>query len=113
MGFWDDKKPPKENFADKEDIKKLRQDLERVAKSVEPFQQKQSTNKRVIKALGRGFGDIVESLSHPEDKRRPKICQMPGKKAPIGRIDDVHNLIAGKNAGMKRHRISYAPKVKD
>jgi len=112
MGFWNDKKPKPENFASEEDIKRIRKDLERVEKSIEPFQQKQSTNKRVIKALSRGFGDIAESLSHPEDKRRPRISQMPGKRNPM-RTTRVSNPIAGRNAGMRRHRISSAPEVKD
>jgi len=112
MGFWSNKKPKPENFASEEDIKRIRKDLERIEKSIEPFQQKQSTNKRVIKALGKGFGDIAESLSHPESKRRMRISQMPGRKTPIATYNTT-NPISGKNAGIKRHRISNAPKVED
>ncbi len=112
MGFWDDKKPPKENFATKNDIKKLEEDVQKLLKDKDQPDTKGATSK-LIKGMGRGLGDIAKSLGHPEDKRRMKIAQMvEGKHNPM-RTTRVSNPIAGRGAGMKRHHISDAPKRED
>jgi len=106
MGYWDGKRPPKENFATKEDIKKLEKDMEKVTKQTAP--QTQNTANRMMGSVKKGIGDIAESLSHPESKRRMRIAQMPGKKPPIARTR-IENPIAGRGAGIKKRRISNAP----
>ena len=107
MGFWDGKRPPQENFADKEDIAKLRKELDLIRKQQEGKQQ--SGLLRAVKFGAEGFNDIAESLAHSQHKRRLRIAQMPGRKAPISRLN-IHNPIAGANAGMHHHRISNAPR---
>ena len=109
MGFWDDKKPKPESFADKEDIKRLEKELNEVKKTLAPFQQREGSGKKVMKVLARGFGDIAESMNEPDSKRRPRIARMMSGKPPIARSMPVCP-VAGKNAGIKRHSISYAPK---
>jgi len=109
MGFWSDKKPKPENFATTEDIKKLRRDIEKLAKDKDQPDTKGATSK-LVKGLAHGFGNIAESLSHPESKKRMRIAQMvQGSKNPM-RITKVENPIAGKGAGMKRHHISNVPR---
>lgn len=107
MGFWDDKKPPKEDFASKDDIKKLQRDVEKLLKDKDEPDTKGATSK-LVKNVSRGFGDVAKSLSTAQNSRRMRIAQMPGKKAPIARTR-IHNPIAGNGAGIKKHRISYAP----
>ena len=107
MGFWDDKKPPKEDFANKEDIKKLQKDLDKLLKDKDEPDTKGATQK-LVGSIQHGFGDIAKSLSSNENKRRMRIAQMPGKKAPIARTK-VENPIAGRGAGIKKHHISNAP----
>jgi len=109
MGFWDDKKPPKEDFASKKDIKKLEQQLEKLTKQQEI---KAGTAGKLVKGMAKGFGDIGRSLANPESKQRPRISQMPGGKAPIASYNTT-NPISGRSAGIKRHHISNAPKRKD
>jgi len=108
MGFWDDKRPPKENFASKDDIAKMKRDVEKLLKDKDEPDTKGAT-KRLVGSLTKGFGDIAKSLSTSENKRRMRIAQMPGKRAPIARLGDVHNPIAGRNAGIRRRKISNAP----
>ena len=110
MGFWDDKKPKPEKFASGEDIKKLQRDIEKLLKDKDQPDTKGATS-RLVKNLAHGFGDIAESLAHPESKRRMRIAQMP-VRPPITTYNRT-NPISGKNAGIKRRRISYAPKVED
>jgi len=107
MGFWDDKKPPKEDFASKEDILKMRRDVEKLLKDKDEPDTKGAT-KRLVGGLSKGFGDIAKSLGSNENKKRMRIAQMPGKKAPIARTR-VENPIAGRGAGIKKHHISNAP----
>jgi len=107
MGFWDDKKPPKEDFASKEDIKKLQKDIEKLAKDKDQPDTKGATSK-LVKGFGKGLGDIGRSLASSENKKRMRIAQMPDRKPPIARTR-VSNPIAGREAGMKRRRISDAP----
>lgn len=107
MGFWDDKKPKKENFANEEDIKKLRKDIEKLAKDKDQPDTKGATSK-LAKGMGRGLSDVAKSLSTAQNSRRMKIAQMPGSKPPIVRTK-VENPIAGRGAGMKRRKISDAP----
>ena len=107
MGFWDDKRPLKEDFATKEDIKKLQKDIDKLLKDKDQPDAKGATS-RLVGSLGRGFSDIAKSLSTSENARRMRIAQMPGKKAPIARTK-IENPIAGRRAGIKRHRISNAP----
>src|SRR3990167_1901 len=101
MGFWDDKRPKPEKFASEEDIKKLQRDMEKLLKDKDQPDTKEATSK-LVKNLAHGFGDIAESLAHPESKRRIRISQMPGKNPPIARTR-VENPIAGRGAGIKRH----------
>jgi len=76
---------------------------------------RRSPGNRLTHSLSRGLGDVAKSLSTNENKRRMRIAQMPGRKAPIARISNGANPMSGKNAGMKRHKggISYAPKDDD
>jgi len=112
MGFWDDKKPPKEDFSTKDDIKRLEKDIEEIKKQTKPVQTQGATG-RLVKAVGRGMGDLASSLNSPENKKRMRIAQMvDGKHNPM-RTTKVSNPIAGREAGMKRHRISNAPKRED
>jgi hypothetical protein len=110
MGFWDDKRPPKEDFASKDDRKKLQKDMERLLKDKGQPDTK-GASQRIVGSMKKGFGDIVESLSHPEHGRRMRISQMP-KRPPIAR-SRVENPIAGRGAGIKRRKISYAPDSED
>lgn len=107
MGFWDDKKPPKEDFATKDDISKMKKDVEKLLKDKDEPDTKGAT-KRLVGGFGKGFGDIAKSLASNENKKRMRIAQMPGKKTPIARTN-ISNPIAGNGAGIKRRKISYAP----
>jgi hypothetical protein len=106
MGFWDDKKPKPENFATKDDIKRLGQDIEQLGKHNRV--KTEGATGKVVKSVGKGFSDVAKSLGSAQNKRRMRIAQMPGSKPPIARTK-VENPIAGRNAGMKRHHISNAP----
>jgi hypothetical protein len=51
---------------------------------------------------------------HPNTQSRTvKIGQLPGRKAPIAMDLNKANPISGRNAGMHRHNISYAPRRED
>jgi len=106
MGFWDDKKPPKEDFATKDDTAKMRHDIEKLLKDKDQPDTKGATSK-LIGSLAHGFGNIAKSLSSPQNKQRMRIAQMP-IKPPIARTK-ISNPVAGKNAGIKKHHISNAP----
>jgi len=112
MGFWDDKKPPKEDFDSKEEIDELKKTIARLLKDKDQPNTKGATSK-LVKGMGKGMGDIARSMAHPEDKRRMRISQMvEGKHNPM-RTTRVENPIAGRGAGIKRHHISDAPKRED
>lgn len=108
MGFWDDKKPPKEDFISKEDFKKLQKDMEKLLKDKDQPDTKGASN-RLVGSIKHGFGDVAKSLATPQNKRRMRIAQMvEGSKNPLRRTR-VENPIAGRKAGMKRRHISDAP----
>ena len=108
MGFWDGKKPKTEDFATKEDIKKLQNDIGKLLQDKDEPDTKGAT-KKLIGGIARGLGDIGKSLASPENKRRMRIAQnVEGKNNPM-RTTKVRNPIAGKNAGIRKHKISYAP----
>mgnify|MGYP001561467620 CR=1 FL=1 len=111
MGFWDDKKPPKEDFATKEDIKKLERDIQKLLKDKDQ-PDTAGAGSKLVKGMAKGFGNIARSLSTSENKKRMRIAQMPGGKAPIATYNTC-NPISGKSAGIKRHHISNAPKRED
>lgn len=107
MGFWDDKKDKPENFATKDDIKELNKKLEKLMKKEQP-ENAMGTAKKVIGGISRGINNVAKSLNTPNSGRRMKIGQMPDRKPPIARTRP-QNPVAGRNAGMKKHRISDAP----
>lgn len=107
MSFWDDKKPPKEDFATKDDIEKMKRDFERLLKDKDEPDTKGATYK-MAKSIGKGISDIAKSLSDPASDKRPRIARMQKKKAPIARPNTTSPL-AGRNPGIKRGKISYAP----
>lgn len=107
MGFWDNKKPKPESFATKDDVKKMQRDVEKLLKDKDEPDTKGAT-RRLVGNLSKGFGDVAKSLSTSENSRRMRIAQMPGKRAPIAR-SRIENPIAGRGAGIKKHRISNAP----
>lgn len=107
MGYWDDKKPPKENFATRDDIAKLETKLNKLINKEE--KPSESGGKKLVKSVAHGLGDIGKSLASPENKRRIRISQMvEGHDNPL-RTTKVENPIAGRGAGMKKHKISNAP----
>ena len=71
-----------------------------------------SSGQKFVGAVSRGLGDVAKSLSTNENKRRMRIAQMPGRKAPIAAEVNHSNPISGRSAGMRRHNISNAPKEK-
>lgn len=108
MSFWTNKKPKPENLASQEDIRKIREELAKAKKKEES--QSRDSKGRFAGALKDGFGDIAESLSKPQSKRRMRIAQMAGRHAPIARMN-ISNPIAGRKAGIYyRHHISNAPR---
>ncbi len=108
MGFWEDKRPKKEVFATRDDIRKLQRDIERLAKDKDQPNTGGATGK-LVKGMARGFGDVAKSLATPSTGRRMRIAQMvEGKHNPM-RTTRVENPIAGRGAGIKRRRISNAP----
>ena len=112
MRFWDDKKPPKENFASKDDITKMQRDIEKLLKDKDQPDTRGATSK-LVGSLAKGFGNVAKSLSTAQNKRRMRISQMvEGKHNPM-RTTRVSNPIAGKNAGLRKRKISYAPEIED
>ncbi len=112
MGYWDDKKPKTEDFASKEDIKAIREELKKLEKNTEP-EKKESGGMKLVKGMGKGLGDIAKSLNSPESGRRMKIAQMTkGKNNPL-RSTRVTSRVAGRNAGIKKHRIDDVPDRED
>src|SRR4030042_2082367 len=105
--FWDGKRPEQESFATKDDIKDLEKKIDNMAKKDEPVQT-QGAARKLVGGLAHGLGDIGRSLASPENKKRMRIAQMPGRKPPIARTK-VENPIAGRGAGIKKRRISNAP----
>lgn len=72
-----------DNAASKDDIKRLRRDLDNNLRRAGEPSGAQLTG-RAIKMVGRGFADIGRSLNRPYDTRRPKISQMPQRRRDIG-----------------------------
>ena len=110
--YWDDKRPKEEDFATKDDLDKLDRKIDKLIEQEEKMHRGSGSNldtaKKVVGGVARGLGDIAKSLSTPNTSRRMKIGQMPERKAPIARTRP-QNPIAGRNAGIKKHRISDAP----
>ena len=106
MSFWDDKKPKEENFANKEDIKKLGRDIEKLSETQEPTTI--GARMKLATSITKGLGDVAKSLASPKHNKRMRIAQMPGSKPPIV-TTKVSNPVAGKNAGIHRGKISDAP----
>jgi hypothetical protein len=108
MSYWDGKRPPKENFATKDDIKKLEKDIAKLGKR-EGEPSTAGAAGKLVKGMAKGFGDVAKSLATPSTGRRMRIAQMvDGKNNPLRRTK-VENPIAGRGAGIKRRRISNAP----
>lgn len=55
---------------------------------------------------------IKRTVSSPTGTRM-KIAQMPGRRAPIAMDTNKANPISGRNAGIHRRSISYAPRRED
>ena len=73
--------------ATKEDMRNLSQRLERRLMEIEkrtPPQQGEKPGLKAVRMIGRGFADIGKSLATPQTNKRPRISQMPGRKADIG-----------------------------
>ncbi len=105
--FWDGKRPKEEDFATKEDLAKMQKDIEKLLKDKDEPDTMGAT-KKLVKGMSRGIGDIARSLNSPDSDRRPKIARISARKPPIARTR-VENPIAGRGAGIKKHRISNAP----
>ena len=88
---------------------------EELSKTLEQVKQVSGggTGTRFVRNMGRGIGDVARSLSTSENKRRMRIAQMPGKRAPIASNGQSVNPISGHNAGTRRHQISNAPSRED
>jgi hypothetical protein len=109
--FWDKKKPAEETFSSKDDVLNLDKKIDKLMKQEEEQRQGQNkftTARKMIGSLTKGLGDVASSLNTSENDKRMKISQMPGKKAPIATYTRS-NPLSGKNAGIKRKRISDAP----
>lgn len=68
---------------------------------------------KFIRNVGRSFGDIGKSLASPENRRRMRISQMPGRRAAIAQVSNGPNPISGNGAGLHHHHISLAPRRED
>lgn len=113
--FWDGKRPKEEVFANKSDVDNLSEKIDKLVKQQEEQRQgtgKFSNAKKVLGSVKKGLGDVVDSLNSNENSKRMRISQMPGKKAPIATYNHS-NPLSGKDAGIKRKRISNAPVRED
>jgi len=78
----------REGEAYREDMRRLRRDMERQSRRGGIG----SAAGKIARGLGKGFGDIGESLNTPSTRRRPRISQMPAKRPPIAIQPDLEKL---------------------
>ena len=105
MGFWDDKKPPKEDFATKEDIKKLEKDIQKLLKDKDQPDTKGATTK-LVKGMVKGFNAFNENVKDPS--KRIRIARTPENRSEIPIANTTVESPLAPGAGIKRHHISYA-----
>jgi len=69
-------------YATKSDVDAIKADTKALKERLDnPNGQKPGV--RALKFVKEGFDNVAKSLSSPNDKRRPKISQMPGSRSDI------------------------------
>ncbi len=106
MGFYDERKKRQ----DYEDYLREKADLRRVRRDIDSLRKERQREdglklgQKVIGSFGRGIHNIAESLSHPSDKRRPRISQLPAKRSDMD-LSRSANLDLLKTREMRRRDI--------
>ena len=66
-----------EELATKEDLRRLKRDLEAKEKKKEVKEGTVQVAGKAVRMIKHGFDNLASSLNSPYDKRRPKISQLP------------------------------------
>ena len=89
-----------EELATKEDLRRLKRDLEAREKKKEVKEGTVQVAGKAVRMIKHGLDNLASSLNSPYDKRRPKISQLPPRQVDIS-ISHSPNLEFLKHDSLK------------